>query len=49
MDVRYTGLTEVARVRGATGWVREVTVDRDRFVELPVAVPAEGMTWLVLE
>ncbi len=49
VDVRYTGLTGVARVRGATGGVRQVTVDRDRFVELPVAVPAEGMTWLVLE
>lgn len=49
VNVRYTGLTEVARVRGASGGVREVTVDRDRFVEIPVAVPAEGMVWFVLE
>ena len=45
----YTGLTDVVRVTSAGGATRELRLSRDYRVELPVQVPARGMSWYLFE
>jgi hypothetical protein len=45
----YTGLTEVARIREQEGASKEYALDRAYTVRVPVAIPARGVTWLVIE
>lgn len=45
----YTGLTDTARIREQEGPPSEYRLDREYRVKLPVSVPANGYTWLVVE
>ncbi len=49
VNVYYTGLAAQARVREETGPGKSVSISRDYTIDLPVHVPAQGMTWYVLE
>ena len=49
VDLYYTGLTDVARVRHEEGDSAEYHLARDYTIELEVTVPAEGMTWYVIQ
>jgi hypothetical protein len=45
----YTGLTDKTAVREREGTAQSFTLNRDYSVELPVTVPARGVTWFVFE
>jgi hypothetical protein len=45
----YTGLVDTARIREQEGAARKIELDRASRVSLPVAVPARGCTWFVVE
>jgi hypothetical protein len=45
----YTGLTGTARIREQEGPSQVFTLDRAYEVRLPVEIPANGQTWLVIE
>jgi len=49
VDLYYTGLVETARVRARGGAPKTHRLARDHSIALEVAVPAEGMTWYVIE
>jgi hypothetical protein len=49
LPLYYTGLTKTAKVREAGGAPRTYTLDREYRIEVPVRVPARGLTWLVIE
>ena len=49
LPLYYTGLTEIASIREQEGTPRRYRLDRSYRVEVPVKVPARGMTWLVIE
>ncbi len=49
VNLYYTGLTDTAKVRNEGADAVELALDRDYTIELPVSVPAEGMTWYVVE
>ncbi len=49
IDLYYTGLTDTARVRAGEGPPVEYRLDRRYRATLPVAVPAQGMAWYVIE
>ncbi len=49
VNLYYTGLTDVASVKGGDGGQVTLKLDRAYFVEMPVAVPANGMSWYVIE
>jgi len=49
LPLYYTGLTGAARIRQQDGSPRRYVLDRGYRVEVPVKVPANGMTWLVVE
>jgi len=49
VNIYYTGLAETARIREQDGSAKRVKVGRDHTVDLPVAVPAQGMNWFVIE
>ena len=49
VNLYYTGLTRIARVRGAEGKTETVRLERDYRVRLPVKVPAQGLAWWVIE
>jgi hypothetical protein len=44
----YTGLTEVAQVSREGAAPVAYSLDRDDEIELPVSVPAGGMSWYVI-
>ena len=48
LPVYYTGLTTTALVSVDGGVARPMPVDRQFFVSVPVTVPANGLTWMVL-
>jgi len=48
-NVYYTGLTRAARLRERGGKVQRLPVGRDGRVEVTVSVPAQGMSWWVIE
>jgi hypothetical protein len=45
----YTGKTETASVSECAGAARTFKLDRAYYIELPVNVPARGVTWFVVE
>ena len=45
----YTGLTETAKIREQDGEVKTYRLDREYKIQLPVAIPAAGYTWMVIE
>ncbi len=49
VNLYYTGLVEVARVRHENGEPVQHPLARDYTIELDVTVPAEGMTWYAIE
>ena len=49
LPLYFTGRHDTARIREQEGPVQEVAVDRDYNAEVPVQVPANGHTWLVIE
>ena len=49
VNLYYTGLTDIARVRHEDGPVHTMELARNYTVELPVQVAGQGMTWFVIE
>ena len=49
VNLYYTGLTDVARVREQDGPPREYRLARDYTIRLPVQAPAQGMNWFAIE
>lgn len=49
VNLYYTGLSETAQIRELGGPATPVRLARDYSVEVPVAVPAQGMNWFVVE
>ncbi len=49
VNLYYTGLTDTARLREQGGAAKRLKLDRDYSVEVPVQVPAGGMSWFVVE
>ncbi|MCX6926243.1 MAG: hypothetical protein NT154_24005, partial [Verrucomicrobia bacterium] len=49
LPLYYTGLTDKAAVSERNGSARSFTLNRDYSIELPVMVPARGVTWFVFE
>jgi hypothetical protein len=45
----YTGLKEKVAMRERDGEPVSITLNRDYSIELPVTVPAHGVTWFVIE
>ena len=45
----YAGLTESANVREQDGTAKAMKLARDFSIDLPVTVPARGVTWFVFE
>jgi hypothetical protein len=45
----YTGLKDKAAVRERDGQPQTMSLGRDYSIELPVTVPARGVTWFVIE
>jgi hypothetical protein len=48
VNLYYTGLTETARVRDPAGREETLQLLRDYSIDLPVEVPAQGMTWYLI-
>jgi len=49
LPLYYTGLTETASIRESQAAPKTYHLDREFYVELPVTVPARGVTWFVVE
>jgi hypothetical protein len=49
VNLYYTGLTRTARVRFQDQKAKTIKLNRDYTIELPVQVPAQGMSWYVVE
>jgi len=49
VNLYYTGLTDAATMKGKGGVATTLTLARDYSVEVPVTVPAGGMSWYVFE
>ena len=49
VNLYYTGLTDTARVSAQGGPAKSFKLNRDHTLELPVQVPAHGMSWFVME
>ena len=49
VNLYYTGLTDLARVRELGGVARELRLNREYTIDLPVQIPAQGMRWWVIE
>ena len=49
LPLYYTGLTDTAQIREADGPAKEYKLDRDYNVRLPVTLPANGYTWIIIE
>jgi len=47
VNLYYSGLTETARVISASGSATTLKLRRDYTVDLPVEIPAQGMSWYV--
>jgi hypothetical protein len=45
----YTGLTETAQIREQEGAPKPYKLDREYTAKLPVSLPANGYTWVVIE
>jgi hypothetical protein len=49
LPLYYSGLTDEARIREREGPSRTYRLDREYRVEVPLRIPARGVTWLVIE
>jgi len=49
LPLYYTGLTNTARIREKEGAAKTFKLDREFSVRVPVEIPANGYTWLVIE
>jgi len=49
LPLYYTGLAKSALIREQEGKPRRYDLDRKYRVEVPVKVPARGLTWLVIQ
>jgi hypothetical protein len=49
LPLHYTGLTGTARVREQEGTPTSYALDGEAAAQVPVTVPAQGHTWLVIE
>lgn len=49
LPLYYTGLTKTAKIRVNDGRAKSVSLARDFSVRVQITVPAQGMTWLVVE
>lgn len=49
LPLYYTGLTETAKIREQEGPAKAYALDRDSKVKLPVAIPANGYSWFIVE
>ncbi len=49
LPLYYTGLAKEANIRTQEGKATKYALDRNYNVELTIAIPAEGYTWLVVE
>jgi hypothetical protein len=49
LPLYYAGLTDIALVREQTSKPRKFRLDRQFNIHVPVKVPANGRTWLVIE
>jgi hypothetical protein len=49
LPLYYTGLSDTALIREQEGKSQRYTLDRAYRVEVPVTVPAHGLTWLVIQ
>jgi hypothetical protein len=49
VNLYYTGLSDVARVRERGGSAKHLKLDRDYSVEVLVTVSGQGMNWFVIE
>lgn len=49
VNLYYTGLHKIARIRHEENNAADIKVARDYHVDIPVEVPAGGMTWYVLQ
>ena len=45
VNLYYTGLTDTAQVESAQGETQTIKLQRNYHIEMPVEVPAGGMTW----
>ncbi len=48
INLYYTGLTETARVADPAGQEKSLSLLRDYSIQVPVEVPAQGMTWYLI-
>ncbi len=49
VNVYYTGLTDIATMTNSTGERKTLRLNRDYTADIQVEVPAEGMSWYLLE
>ncbi len=49
LPLYYTGLAKTARIRQETGPAKTYPLDRQYRVRVPVRVPANGRTWILIE
>ncbi len=49
VNVYYTGISDMASIRDRNGMESKLQVKRDYTIDIPVDVPALGMSWYVLE
>ena len=49
IPIYYTGKTTTASLRERDGAAKTFQLDREYHIELPVNVPAQGVTWFVIE
>jgi hypothetical protein len=49
LPLYYTGLARTALIREQEGKPQRYVLDREYRVEVPVRVPARGLTWLVIQ
>jgi len=49
LPLYYTGLTKTARIRTHDGKPKTYTLDRHYQVAIPITIPANSFTWLIIE
>ena len=49
LPLYYTGISDVARIGEQEGPARDYPLSRKYTVDLPVQLPARGMTWFLIE
>jgi len=49
VNLYYSGLTDTVRVKAASGPATTWTLGRDYTIDLPIEIPAQGMSWYVFQ